>query len=99
MSKASANFLQGANAANAAVSAASASSQQLPDDAQILAAVDDGRVTDVVTLSSVLGVAAVIIEPLVEKLVKKGLIESTATSLVLSEAGARALRYINLAKF
>lgn len=98
MSKAATNFLQGANAANAAVSAASASSQQGPDDAQILAAVDDARVKDVVTLSSVLGVAAVIVEPLVEKLVRKGLIQS-GTSLTLSAAGKRALRYVNLAKF
>lgn len=98
MSKAATNFLQGVNAANAAVSGASASSQQGPDDAQILAAVDDERVSDVVTLSSVLGVAAVIVEPIVARLVKKGLIES-GTSLTLTEAGERALRYINLAKF
>ena len=99
MSKATTTFLQGANAANAAVSAAASSAPQVLDDADILAAVENPEVKTIVSLAALLGVGVDAIQLTVDKLTKRGLIEVAGRSLKLSEAGERALRYTSLAKF
>jgi DNA-binding MarR family transcriptional regulator len=99
MSRATSNFLQGANAANAAFqSAASEGAEQTTDDAAILAAVETPEVHDVNSLAVSLGVTAAIAQPIVQKLAKRGLVELVGASLKLSRAGERALRYTSMAK-
>lgn len=99
MSKATSTFLQGANAANAAVSGTSASPPRVLDEAEILAAVENPEAKTLISLAGLLGVGVEVIQSKVGKLAKQGLIEVSGRSLKLSEAGERALRYTSLAKF
>ena len=100
MSRATSNFLQGANAANAAAqSVGTDSSVRPPDDVDVLAAVDMPEVIDMTTLAKQLGVQETAVKPAVYKLRKKGLIEVKGSTLKLSRGGERALRYTSLAKF
>ncbi len=100
MSRASSNFLQGANAANAAAqSARSGPDEQPPEDVDILAAVDLPEVSDIETLAKYLGIEETKVQPAVRKLSRLGLIDIEGEKLKLSRGGERALRYTSLAKF
>ncbi|HEX8512706.1 MAG TPA: hypothetical protein VF688_06315 [Allosphingosinicella sp.] len=100
MSRASSNFLQGANAANAAArSAKSDPDAQPPEDVDLLKAVEREEVTDIATLAKHFGIDQSKVESAVGKLSKIGLLETKGGSLKLSRGGERALRYTSLAKF
>ncbi|HYD36192.1 MAG TPA: hypothetical protein VEA60_01180 [Allosphingosinicella sp.] len=100
MSRASSNFLQGANAANAAAQAAKSDpGGRPPEDVDVLAAVDLPEVNDIETLAKHFGIEETKVKSAVHKLSKLGLIDMKGVNLKLSRGGERALRYMSLAKF
>ena len=99
MSNAAANFLQGANAANAAMASSAAGETARPamDENMLLGALLKLEGCDLEALASELGRPVGEVGPAVEKLSSQGLIEACEPGWKLSRAGERALRYMNLA--
>ena len=100
MANATSTFLQGANAANAAMSSAATpfSSAAPVDTAQVLAAISKPEVSNIETLAASLNLSVGSVEPVVEILSAEHLIDQTDHGLQLSDAGERALRYTEISK-
>lgn len=98
MSRATSDFLEGANAANAAAQSAGEPAQGA-DIASILAALEPDDVNDLPTLASRLRMVVESVVPIVRELAKRGLVEFDGEQLKLSRAGERAVRYTSTAKF
>ncbi len=97
MTNATSNFLQGANAANAAAGSAAPSSSAPVDTARVLAAISSPEVSDMRTLANALDVTPSNVSPTIDRLSRDGLvIKSDDEKLELSESGERALRYTEL---
>lgn len=91
MSNAVSQFLRGS-------SAVAQDGLRTPTDADVLSAVKNPKVSDMVALAQSLQSAQTLLEPLVRKLTSEGYITEGAKGLQLSPAGERALRYAKLAK-
>ena len=98
MANATSTFLQGANAANAAVGSSTQSSSPVLDSAKVLAAISKPEISSLETLASELHVAPGTVSPLLESLSNDGLVQGDGDDLHLSESGERALRYTELSK-
>jgi hypothetical protein len=100
MSRATSNFLESANAANAAAkSASSGGADQAMDDAAILATVESEDIGDLPSLADHLRVTPQIAAQIAQKLAKRGLIDMDGMALKLSRAGERAVRYTSKIEF
>jgi DNA-binding MarR family transcriptional regulator len=99
MANATTQFLQGANAANAAVGSSSLSPEPSLDSATVLAAISKPDVSSLETLATELHVMPGSVSPIVESLSREGLIQGSGDGeLTLSESGERALRYTEISK-
>jgi predicted transcriptional regulator len=99
MANATSTFLQGANAANAAMGASGPPASTAPvDRSQVLAAISKPEVSNLAALASELNVTVGSVSPTVESLSNDGLVETVDDQLHLSASGERALRYINISK-
>jgi hypothetical protein len=98
MSRATSDFLESANAANAAAQSAGGPAETV-DIASVLAALEPEDVNDLATLASRLKLAVESVKPIVNGLARRGLVEFEGNSLKLSRAGERAVRYTSMTKF
>jgi len=98
MATATSIFLQGANAANAAMSAPSLAAPAPVDATQVLAAIAKPQVSDLASLALALDLTQGSVRPVLETLCSEGLVAAVGDDLKLSDSGQRALRYTALSK-
>jgi DNA-binding IclR family transcriptional regulator len=89
------SFLQGVIAANVSTSGATSASPPA-DEGAVLAAIKRDDVNDIASLAAQLETGPTKVQPTVDALAEEGLVENDGNTLRLSEAGERALRYMNI---